>query len=91
MDRKRLLSIAASAAVIFMAIGPAQANPATSAPNGFKKLVAEQEIVSKAALVCTSRCWRHAGRRVCKRSCTGVRTDDLDNRPVDRPGYRPLK
>jgi hypothetical protein len=27
MDRKRLLSIAATAAVIFMAIGTAQANP----------------------------------------------------------------
>jgi hypothetical protein len=88
MNRKSLLSLAGAAVVAFMAASTAKALPADSAFDTLKTLGAEQGIVTEAALVCTSRCWRQAGRRICKKSCTGVRPDD---RPDYRPGYRPLK
>ncbi len=69
MNRKLLLSLAGAAAAVFMAVGTAQASPATGTLDTLKTLGAEQSNVEQAHWNCRRRCWRHRGHWHCRRVC----------------------
>jgi hypothetical protein len=69
MNRKLVLSLAGAAAAVFMAVGAAQAAPATGSLDTLKTLGLEQSAVEQARW-CRRRCYhrRHSHRR-CYRRC----------------------
>jgi len=67
MNRKLYLSLAGAAAAAVMALGTAQAAPATGSLDALKTLGAEQSQVEQAR--CWRRCWRHRGHWHCRRWC----------------------
>jgi len=67
MKHKLLLSAAGAAAAMFIAVGAAQAAPATGSLDSLKLLGSDQSTVEKAR--CWRRCWRHRGHWHCRRWC----------------------
>ena len=69
MNRKLVLSLAGAAAAVCMAVGTAQAAPASGGSlDALKTLGAEQSQVEQVRR-CWRRCYRHRGHYHCRRVC----------------------
>lgn len=74
MNRKLMLSLAGAAAALFMAVGAAQAGPA-SGTLGTLKLLGQDAGTQHNVLWtyrCHRRCYRHRGYHRCRRVCRNV-------------------
>jgi hypothetical protein len=73
MTRKLMLSLAGAGAALCLAVGTAQASPATGTLDGLKTLGIEQSNVEEARYRrhrrCHRRCWRHRGHWHCRWHC----------------------
>jgi malate/lactate dehydrogenase len=71
MHRKLLLSLVGAGAAVVMAVGTAQAAPASSAGDVLRSYAQDQSAVQDVRWHrrCYNRCWRHRGHRHCRRVC----------------------